>query len=156
MALFSVCTGFWFVSCEWHKKSFNFQSSIQVVQSACVPQFDCGHNFDIVLHAIDLENNSYSGRICFNRFVASGKLKCSFTLMCVFDCISALLFFYVPNTFGFVCFFGMALKWPDLMRYWHSVEVVSPTFHNQQQKKKFICKIRIVVFMVFSLALGRY
>lgn len=51
-------------------------------------------------------------------------------------------------------FFGLASKFPDLMRYWEKAEIKLPTFYNQNQKKKFVLKIRSIAFSILLLALS--
>lgn len=72
----------------------------------------------------------------------------------LFSTFLAYLSFYLTNTCAFCMFFGLASKFPSLMRYWEIAEKKLPTFRNQRQKKMYAVRIRSIAFTILILALG--
>lgn len=70
--------------------------------------------------------------------------------------ISAVLVFFVSNTYTYLCFISLAGKWPELMQCWEFTESLLPPFRTHRQKKNFRKKIRGVAFTVLALALGMW
>lgn len=71
---------------------------------------------------------------------------------CVF--ILAQLLFYVLNNAGFICLFVLAMKWSKLMQYWEQIEIKSPTFRTQRQRRNFIFKIQLIMLIIFTVSIG--
>lgn len=51
---------------------------------------------------------------------------------------------------------ALAQQFPQLMCYWENAEIGLPTFCNQNQKKIFVCKIRLLSLSILFLALSMY
>lgn len=72
----------------------------------------------------------------------------------LFSTFLAFLSFYLTNTCAFCMFFGLASKFPTLMRYWEIAEKKLPTFRNQRQKNMYTLRIRSIAFTFLILALS--
>lgn len=62
--------------------------------------------------------------------------------------------FFCMNTIGFIGFFELALKWPELMNAWAKAELKLSLFCNHSLGKSYTFKIRFVASTVLLLALG--
>lgn len=71
-----------------------------------------------------------------------------------FEFISAVLLFYVLNTYAYVSFLGLARKWPKLMQTWELTESVLPHFRYQRQQAHFMWKIRFISITILFFAFG--
>lgn len=65
----------------------------------------------------------------------------------------ANILFFSMNGFELLSFFGLALKWPDLMRQWQVVESL-PVFQSQKHKNVYIFSIRIIASTALLMALS--
>lgn len=99
--------------------------------------------------------NTFSFRVDFHGIGVLLKLS-SFSLLFwkreYFFPVNSL--FFVTSSFGYISFFALAMKWPELMRQWENVESNLTTFHNYKQKRNQMLRIRYVTFTIFFLAFG--
>lgn len=64
--------------------------------------------------------------------------------------------FFITSAFGFISFFVLAQKWPEIMKCWEIMELNLTSFHNYRLKRARMIKLRVVAFSLIFLAIGNY
>lgn len=82
------------------------------------------------------------------------KSECDWDQIILIHILTAFLLFYISNSIGFLSFFALGKKWPELMQLWERAESELPGFRTKRQKIIFIRKIRLLVFFILFMALS--